>query len=88
MRFVGNLSEKTNLIACLQRLRRRFRMGAKYRPTIKDLKAGQRFQKQALTASKFIKSAAPKRPLLLPGGAKPNDPVSREDAKGAKANPP
>jgi hypothetical protein len=46
-------------------------MGAKYLPTVKDLKAGQRFQKQALTASKFIKPAGPKRPLPTvppPGG--------------------
>lgn len=30
-------------------------MGAKYVPTIKDLKAGQRFQQKQLVQSKFIK---------------------------------
>jgi hypothetical protein len=32
-------------------------MGAKYVPTIKDLKAGQRFQQKQLVQSKFIKPA-------------------------------
>ena len=32
-------------------------MGAKYLPTHKDLKAGQRFQKKQLVQSKFIKPA-------------------------------
>ncbi|MES2695568.1 MAG: hypothetical protein V4773_18980 [Verrucomicrobiota bacterium] len=30
-------------------------MGAKYLPTVKDQKAGQRFQKKQLVESKFIK---------------------------------
>ena len=33
------------------------RMGTKYVPTIKDLKAGQRFQQKQLVQSKFIKPA-------------------------------
>lgn len=33
-------------------------MGAKYVPTIRDLKAGQRFQQKQLVQSKFIKRAA------------------------------
>ena len=33
-------------------------MGAKYVPTIKDLKAGKRFQQKQLVQSKFIKPAA------------------------------
>jgi hypothetical protein len=32
-------------------------MGAKYVPTIKDLKAGERFQKKQHVQSKFIKPA-------------------------------
>lgn len=32
-------------------------MGAKYLPTAKDLKAGQRFQQKQLVQSKFIKPA-------------------------------
>ena len=36
-------------------------MGAKYMPTVKDSKAGQRFQRNQETGSKFIK-AAPKPP--------------------------
>jgi hypothetical protein len=32
-------------------------MGQKYLPTIKDLKAARRFQKQQHTQSKFIKPA-------------------------------
>jgi len=32
-------------------------MGAKYVPTIKDLKAGRRFQQKQLVQSKFIKPA-------------------------------
>ena len=32
-------------------------MGAKYLPTIKDVKAGQRFQQKQLVQSKFIKPA-------------------------------
>jgi hypothetical protein len=42
-------------------------MGAKYLPTVKDMKAERRFQKQHHTQSKFIKpsgrpAAAPKTP--------------------------
>lgn len=33
-------------------------MGSKYVPSVKDAKAGQRFQKKQLTQSKFIKPAA------------------------------
>ena len=33
-------------------------MGQKYVPSIKDLKAGQRFQQKQRTQSKFIKPAA------------------------------
>jgi hypothetical protein len=46
-------------------------MGAKYLPSIKDLKAQQRFQKRALTTSKFIKVAVPKRVPLRPAAATP-----------------
>jgi hypothetical protein len=39
-------------------------MGSKYVPSIKDLKAGQRFQNKQLVQSKFIKPApAPKKPV-------------------------
>jgi hypothetical protein len=34
-------------------------MGAKYMPSIKDMKATQRFQKKQHTQSKFIKPAPP-----------------------------
>lgn len=41
-------------------------MGSKYVPSIKDIKAGQRFQQKQRTQSKFIKPAAkpatPKKP--------------------------
>ena len=37
-------------------------MGAKYVPTIKDLKAGQRFQKKQLVQSKFIKPSGKTTP--------------------------
>ena len=48
-------------------------MGAKYLPTTKDLKAGERFQKRSLTESKFMKPATPKRPLPQPdANAKPS----------------
>ena len=48
-------------------------MGAKYQPTTKDLKAGERFQKRSLTESKFMKPATPKRPLPQPdANAKPS----------------
>ena len=45
-------------------------MGAKYLPTVKDLKAGERFQKRSLTESKFMKPAATRRPVPQPGAAK------------------
>lgn len=45
-------------------------MGAKYLPTVKDLKAGERFQKRALTESKFMKPSAGKRPFPQPEAAK------------------
>lgn len=35
------------------------RMGAKYLPTTKDLKASRRFQQSQNTQSKFIKPAVP-----------------------------
>lgn len=47
-------------------------MGAKYLPTVKDLKAGERFQKRSLTESKFIKPAAMKRLQPQPATAKPS----------------
>ncbi len=37
-------------------------MGSKYVPSVKDTKAGERFQKKQLKQSKFIKPAA-KPPL-------------------------
>jgi hypothetical protein len=43
-------------------------MGAKYYPTIRDQKAGQRFQKKQPGQSKFIKPAA--RPATKPGKKK------------------
>lgn len=36
------------------------RMGSKYVPSIKDLKAGDRFQQKQHTQSKFIKAPAPR----------------------------
>jgi hypothetical protein len=56
-------------------------MGAKYLPTTKDLAAGQRFQKRALTASKFIKPAAVKRPPLPPQAEAAKRPPSGPGAK-------
>jgi hypothetical protein len=45
-------------------------MGQKYVPTIKDIKAGQRFQRKQLGQSKCIKPAA-KPPVNL----RPNTPL-------------
>jgi hypothetical protein len=39
-------------------------MGAKYIPSIKDLKAGQRFQQKQHVQSKFIKPVA--KPITKP----------------------
>lgn len=41
-------------------------MGAKYYPTIKDLKAGQRFQQKQNVTSKFIKGTGTAQPAKKP----------------------
>lgn len=57
-------------------------MGSKYVPSIKDLRAGRRFQQKQHTQSKFIKPA-PKPPAAKANAPKPSKP----DAPGQAPAP-